>query len=192
MRISLRLSAVFIIGLAAAAATACDDGGAGRAAFGGWSSPAEPTALGSASLTVQPEPLVAEVVPRADCRVLPAFRTSLIVSVRSGRFVFVRGLGFEFLDAFGRRRIPTIVPGSTTAASIPTSVPLPLPSSPPLVIPGTRASFPGVEANRTATFPFTLQFPCDVPSSGTIVVAVQTSDRNGSGELMRARVRVGR
>jgi hypothetical protein len=195
MRIS---SATVAIATCAVVCAACDGGGAGTLGVAG--APTGPSSVESVRLTAEPGTLRAEVVPRADCRTLPPFRTHLTVSLRSGAIVFVRGIGFEFVDASGARRVPDVIPGSSAAASIPRSIPTPLPSSPPvpmptsppLPLPGTPAAFPGaaVEANAEARFPFTLDFPCGVPSSGTLFIAVQTDRGEGAGELLRASVRV--
>jgi len=193
MRIRLcRPAAVFLTALAPAL-VACDGGGSG---FGGFGSTAGPSSVsgnsGSVRLTAEPDTVVPELVPRADCRGLQPFRTRFSISVRTGRIVFINGIGFDFVDAFGNRQVATVIPGSTTAASIPRSTPLPLPSSPPIPLPGTPATFPGVavEADRTTSFPFTLDFACGIPSSGTIFIVVQMGDRGGSRDQLRASVRV--
>lgn len=201
MRIRLCRPAAVLLAALAPGLVACDGGGSG---FGGFGSTAGPSSVsvnsGSMRLTAEPDTVVPELVPRADCRALQPFRASFSISVRTGRSVSISGIGFDFVDRFGDRQVPTVIPGSTIAASIPRSTPLPLPSSPPvpaptsppIPLPGTPATFPGVtvEADRTTSFPFTLDFACGVPSTGTIFIVVQVGDRIGSADLLRARVRV--
>ena len=201
MRNGLFRPSAILLAVLAPALVACDGGGSGRLSGSGEStSPAGPSAVGSVRVTAEPGTVAPRLLERADCTGLPAFRTRLSITVRAGRELFVSGLGFEFLDSLGGRSVPTPIPGSTTAASIPVSVPVPLPSSGPLPtpnsfpvpIPGAPATGPGarVPADSTTTLPFTLHFECGIPSSGTLFIAVQTAGRDGSGDLSRTSVRV--
>ena len=146
----------------------------------------------SAELRSQPEN-VRPIFGRDDsCRVSPPFQTTITVVVTAGQDLTITGVGFEFTDTLGGRTTPTVTPSSSTAASIPTTLPITLPTSQsiPIPQPGELTGL-AVGAGTKVTLPFTLQFHCDVPGSGTVVIVIAVVDRSGQTRFSRTNVRVG-
>jgi hypothetical protein len=182
----ISVPALILIGTFSAA---CD----ARVAFEGHSAGPSPLQTAAAAeLRAQPES-VRPVFGRDDsCRVSPPFHTTITVIVNAGRDITVGGLGFQFTDKFGKRTAPTVRPGSSTAASIPTTLPVPLPSAQPIPIPrpGALAGL-AVDAGGRLTLPFTLHFACGIPGSGTLVIVVATVDHFGVTGSSQVVVRIG-
>jgi hypothetical protein len=118
------------------------------------------------------------------CLTPPLFQAGFTLVFRADQDLFVNGFGFEFLDRFGQRSVPTLVPTSSMGTSF---VPLALPTSSPIPIPGVPPF--GVSAGSSRALPFLLQFGCGVPASGTLVVSVNTASR-GTPDVMRVNVRI--
>jgi hypothetical protein len=185
-RFGISVPALILIGTFSAA---CDGG----IAFEGNSArPSTLQSAASAELRAQPES-VRPIFGRDDsCPVSPPFHTTITVIVNAGRDITVGGLGFEFIDRFGGRTTPTVRPGSSTAAAIPTTLPVPLPSSQPIPIPRPGAlGGLAVDAGSRLTLPFTLHFDCGIPGSGTLVIVVATVDLTGATASSQTIVRIG-
>jgi hypothetical protein len=143
------------------------------------------------SFAVEPVMLRPESIGGQSCARSP-FGTRVIIRIRGGGDVFLRGIRFRFVDRFGVSSLPRVtpIPGSAPltapfptlpvpASPIPTGVaPLPLPTSAPITNPGT-------------TLPFFLAFDCGLAQEGTMFVDVETADRNGRTRTSALQARVG-
>jgi hypothetical protein len=167
--------------------SACD----AKVEFAG-SGPSPLQLAAAAELRAQPDSVRPIFDRDGTCLTSPPFHTTITVIVSTARDMTLQSLGFELSDRFGRRTTPTVTPGSSTAASIPTTLPVQLPSSPaiPIPRPGALAGL-AVDAGSRVTLPFTLEFHCGVPGSGTLVIVVSLVDGLGQTELSRTTVRVG-
>ena len=142
-------------------------------------------------VSVEPSVIAPELLASSSCVVLPSFRTRFGLVVRTDRDVFLRQLRFEFLDRTGRRSLPTAIPTSITGASGRSSMPVSIPTSPAIPIPGTLP-FHGVTVSPPfSTLELLLQFACGVPAEGTLLISVDTADRDGVVDVSQVSVRVG-
>jgi hypothetical protein len=166
-------------------AIACD-----RANVVATTAPTSVTAtLSNSSFAFEPSSLRPELVPDSACVRQSRFGTRIIIVIRNGETVVLRGLRFRFTDRFGITALPrvTSIPGAmpltapistfpTTPIPIPGIAPMPMTS--PIPMPGT-----------TQTFPFFLGFDCGVSPEGMLTVLIDAADRNGvMTEELRARV----
>ena len=145
-----------------------------------------------ARITAEPATLNPRFLASDNCAVAPPFAAEVIVIVRGGEGLVVSGLAFELLDGLGERQTPVVRPGSNTAASVPTTPPLTLPTSPAVPIPRPGSSTVVIPSAGQIELPFSLEFQCGVPASGTLVIVVSTADPSGVGQTSEARVRLGR
>jgi hypothetical protein len=148
-----------------------------------------PDAVGSAEVTASPAVITPEFIAAALCAERPPFRARVTLTVRSDEDVIVRGLGFELLDSLGTRVSPTVIPTSSTAAEIPTTLPITAPTTPPIPIPSSTQGLP-LPSGSTISLPFSLEFACGVPASGTLSIVAQTADRSGATSTTQMSVRV--
>jgi hypothetical protein len=172
------------------AAAACSSGDATE-------SPTAPTALGSPRVTVEAAQVTRESVPFGGCPAGTPFGLRLVVVVSAGQDVFIRGLGFDFLDRQGTTSTSRLIPASTAPfggtslpsppVPLPSSVPVSIPSSSPIPIPGSMPLTAGV----SQTLPFFLRFGCGVPPVGTLVISVDIVDGSGTVGTSRVSVSVG-
>jgi hypothetical protein len=171
------------------AAAACSGGDAPE-------SPTAPSKLDSPRVTVEAAEVTRESVPFVGCPAGTPFGLRLVVVVTAGEDVFIRGLGFDFLDRLGTTSTSRLIPtsaapfGGTSLPSspvpLPSSVPVSIPSSFPIPIPGSMPLSAGV----SQTLPFFLRFGCGVPPVGTLVVSVDTVDGRGTVRTSRVSVNV--
>jgi hypothetical protein len=160
-------------------------------------SPTAPTLPDSPRVTVEAAEVTRESVPFVGCPAGTPFGLRLVVVVSAGQDVFIRGIGFDFLDRLGTTSTSRLIPTSaapfrgtsipSSSVPLPSSVPVPIPSSSPLPIPGSMSLSAGV----SRTLPFFLKFGCGVPPVGTLVVSIDTVDGRGTVGTSRVSVNVG-
>lgn len=168
-----------------------------------------PTALSSSgtighAFSVEPAALHPEFLPAVSCVQRSPFGTRILIVIRGGDDVILRGVRFRFLDRFGINALPRVVPipGSspfTVPAStltafdpIPTPGIAPLPMTPPIPIPGASPiSGVLVPFGTSRSFPFFLTFSCGVASEGTLFVFIDSAGPNGGMQTSEIRARVG-
>ena len=136
-------------------------------------------------VTVEPAVIRPVFLSGPFCFTASPFQAGLTLLFRADGELIVSGIGFEFIDRFGHRSVPTLIPTAGTA-----SIPVPLPTSSPIPIPGT-SSFNGLimAPGSSSALPFLLQFGCGVPASGTLIVSVNTASR-GTPDVTQVRVRI--
>jgi hypothetical protein len=177
--------------LASFAATGCNGTGASDIGVSGLTGP---SGFALASIAADPTTITPVFGSGPACRGHAPFEARLNVGVRARHDVFIRGVGFEFVDRLGRRVRPRAFPVNTIGAQnsilpaipLPTSPPIPLPTSPAIPIPGGPSmSDAFVPAHAFLKLPFGLHFDCGVPTGGTLFVSVTTADRRGSLDVSR-------
>ena len=162
-------------------------------------SPTEPTAVVSATLTAEPSNVTPEFVPLSFCTSRPAFRARVVIVVAAHRDVILRQLRFGFTDRLGDRALPIATASQTTSfPSIPNSMPIPIPGvtsiphSTTIPIPGSPAIdgvlLTGGDSRRV---PLSLEFGCGVRAAGTLNVFADMSDRRGRADSSEVRVTIG-
>jgi hypothetical protein len=146
-------------------------------------------------LSADPWKLAPEFRHDRHCSVHPPFGARLAITVRPVRHVKLHRMRFKFVDHFGRTAVPTLVP-----VGVPSSPPIPIPgasavtipSTSPIPIPGSFSFsgqfFPGGTSHR---FPFFLEFGCGVASVGTLSIDVDSEDQNGNFDNSRVSVEIG-
>jgi len=139
-------------------------------------------------VTVEPAAVRPVFLRSPSCFTASPFQAGFSLVFRADQELSVRGFEFEFLDRLGRRSVPTLIPTSSTGSSF---VPVTLPTSSPVPIPGPSSSFNGfvMTAGTSSTVPFLLQFGCGVAPSGTLVVSVNTASR-GTPDVQQVSVRI--
>jgi hypothetical protein len=173
--------------LASLAIAGCDNGTS--LSTDNLTAPGMATATGSL-VTVEPAAVLPEFLSSPFCFAPSIFQARFSLIIRADREVIVSGFGFEFLDRFGVRSVPTSIPIPISSTGAPL-IPLPLPSSSPIPIPGT-SPFGGLlmSPGSSQTVPFLLQFGCGIPASGTLFVSVNTASRSGVADVKRVTVRI--
>jgi len=164
--------------MASWAASACDSVDNAQVSLTG------PTTTGSvvAFLTVGPAVIAAGSQASTSCRTATPFDATVTVNVRARRDLFIRNVGFEFIDPVNRRVLP--IPFPVTAIPVPTTHPVPFP--------GEATMSSALEpAGETLTAPFRLQFDCGVPAQGTLFVSVDTADTDGTVVVLRTSTHIG-
>ena len=160
-------------------------------------SPVAPLSIDSIQVTAEPDPIIPRLLSTRDCPAArPAFRAGLNLIISAERRRSVRSIVFGFVDRFGSRAVPILLPAPTdgfgpSPGSLPSSVPIPIPSGTVLPIPGTFA-FNGVVLDGSRTLPFLLEFRCGVSPAGTLSVGVETTDDRGTVNMSRLNVKIGR
>ena len=157
--------------------------------------PSEPVAL----LTAEPDSVRPEFSTTTFCRPHP-FGLRFIVVVRPVSDLFLNGVRVVFVDRFGRRSFPTAGAFSTSGALPPNPGPITFPSSSTIPIPTTATSSMPIptagfdplliHGGRSRSLPFFVEFGCGIPSSGTVFVNFETSDRRGRNGNSELRVQV--
>jgi hypothetical protein len=150
------------------------------------------TSTSETRITAEPAILNPTFLASDNCAVAPPFAAEVTVIVRGGEGLVVSGLAFELLDRLGDRQTPVVRPGSNTSASVPTTPPLTLPTTSAVPIPRPGSSTVVIPSAGQIALPFSLEFQCGVPASGTLVIVVSTADPSGAGQTSEARVRLGR
>lgn len=189
--------AVFLV--SALAFTACGDSDG--------PSPTGPSTIQTATMTAEPALLVPQFFPNAFCARFSPFGAQLTIVLRPSRDVSVRLIRFHFVDRFGARHIPGVIPIPTTSSAgafnvgsvtMPTSptipfpgAPAPFPGSVPLPIPGVSGFDPlFVLGGHSRLLPFFLQFDCGIPADGTVFVDFDLRDDRGRASTSQLRVRL--
>ena len=177
-----------VILLAGLISTSCSD-----------SMPTEPTAstkTPTLSLAAEPARVTPEFLPPsgAGCAGARPFRTRFVlILVAMGDFV-LQDLQVGFSDRFGVIAAPAVVtpltaPPTTFGSS---GVPMRVPTSTPIPLPTTGPNSGLVESIRISDrLPVILEFDCHVQPLGTIVVTAGTRDRRGQRGDHRLTIEVG-
>jgi hypothetical protein len=175
-----KYAAGFVL-LASLGMAGCDNDGGSTGHLTG------PGTVTSALVMVEPAAVLPTFVASPFCFTATPFQAGFTLLFRADQDLFINGFGFEFLDGFGVRSVPTLISTSSTFAPL---VPVPLPSSSPVPIPGV-SSFNGLIVSRgsSRTLPMLLQFGCGVPALGTLFVNVNTT-RGGAVGVTRLSVRI--
>ena len=180
----------------ALAVTACSDDNGGA-------SPTAPDPVASAKITAEPSIVSPEFIAGPFCRGFRPFGARLVFVVRPTSDLFLRSLRVHFVDRFGVRTAPTVIPLQTitsAAPSIPTGTTIPIPTSSPVPIPGSSpVPTPGVAefdpllifGGSARTLPFFLRFGCGIPADGTVFFDFDLSDRHGRRSTSHVRARIG-
>ena len=167
--------------------------------------PAEPRTR--AKITAEPRAIVPEFHSGVPCpQRFGPFDGRLALVFDSPNDFVLRGLRFEFVDAFGGRAAPRVSSAAAAAPSlesrgstpvpIPTSPTIPFPSSPSIPFPTasdpTRIAGPfdpvPVPAGARA-LPLVLQFGCGVPATGILFIDVEI-ETGGAFDARRLEVPV--
>ena len=173
--------------MASCAASACDTDDTAAASLTGPSTDGRFVAL----LTVGPAVLAAESGVSTSCRTAAPFDVLVNVNVRARQDLFIRRVGFEFVDPSNRRVLPIPFPVTTQVSSV--LPPVPVPTTHPVPFPGEASmSNALVPAGGTLTAPFRLQFDCGVPARGTLFVSIDTADADGTVVVVRTSAHIGR
>ena len=173
--------------MASGAASACDSSDIADASLTG------PTTSGRfvAILTVGPAILAAGSRGFTSCRTGAPFDVMVNVNVRARQDLFIRRVGFEFVDPSNHRVLPIPFPVTTEVKSS-VLLPVPVPTTHPIPFPGEASmSNALVPAGGTLIAPFRLQFDCGVPPHGTLFASVDTSDADGSVLVVRTSAQIG-
>jgi hypothetical protein len=166
-------------------------------------SPTTPTEVrGSMGISAEPEVVTPEFLPSPFCARFRPFGARILIVVRPGRDLVLRGVRFHFIDRFGVRAVPTAIPLVTTTSGpsgtpgstipVPGSATIPIPGSSTIPIPGSPSSFDPlmILGGSQQTLPFFLQFDCGVPADGTVFVNVDTTNGSGSPQTSQLRVEI--
>jgi hypothetical protein len=183
--------------VSALAVTACGDDS---------TSPTAPGQIQAATFTAEPDTIAPEFFPSGFCHRFTPFGARFTVVARPSHDVFIRDMRFHFLDRFGRRSVPTVIPLQTISAAVPPmSGPITIPTSPTIPFPGATTPFPASPAipipgvsgfdlliigGSSRTLPFFLQFGCGIPADGTVFVDFDLSDRRGRSTTSQLHVRL--
>ena len=173
--------------MASGAAGACDTDDIADASLTGPSTNGRFVAI----LTVGPTILAAESSGFTSCRAGTPFDVMVNINVRTRQDLFIRSVGFEFVDPSNRRVLPIPFPVTTEVKSS-VLLPVPVPTTHPIPFPGEASmSNALVPAGGTLTAPFRLQFDCGVPARGTLFASVNTADADGTVVVVRTSAHIG-
>ena len=158
--------------------------------------PTEPTASTKAqplSLAAEPARVTPEFLPPdgIGCAGARPFRTRFVLILGGMDGFVLQDLRVGFSDPFGAISVPAVV-GATRLGSITGSLPPnPLPTSTPIPFPttGPNSGLPGVGSPQRV--PVILEFGCLVRPQGTIVVTAGTLDHRGRRGDRRLMIEVG-
>ena len=181
--------------VSALAVTACGQNDA--------ASPTTPTRIDKAVIAIEPATVAPTFFPTPLCPRFSPFGARFTLVVRAGEDLVLRVVQFEFVDSFGGRAVPSVIPQSS-AASVPAASPVPLPGTSPVPIPtpstlpsSSAVPIPGasfdpllIPGGTSREVPFLLSFGCGVPADGTVIVTLEMLDRRGTPETTEVRVRV--
>jgi hypothetical protein len=130
------------------------------------------------SITAEPRSVQPEFLTSPACVGRRPFgaRVTVIVEGRDG--LILRDLRFAFVDRFGTRTLPEVIPIPTASSSIPSSSPI---------------SIPGVAALPSASpvlgpLPFFVRFGCDVIPEGTLIITAEAVGRAMEATEMRVQI----
>jgi hypothetical protein len=187
-RISIRVAT--LAGAVVLFTSACDG------MNGNPTTPAATNTSGLALLAVQPATLKPQFVggPFVDpfCVATPPFLAFISLTFGSNIDVFLDRVRFDFVDRSGRKAIPTATAIPGFQSSLPSSTPVPFPSSLTFPTPGL-VSFGGIliGPDRRRTDSFSLRFDCGVPGFGTLFVVVESTTRFGAPGITQTSVPIG-
>ena len=173
--------------MASGATSACDTDNIADASLTG------PSTTGSfvAILIVGPAILAAGSRGFTSCRAGTPFDVMVNVHVRSRQDLFIRSVGFEFVDPSNHRVLPIPFPVTTEVKSS-VLLPVPVPTTHPIPFPGEASmSNALVPAGGALTAPFRLQFDCGVPARGTLFASVDTAGADGTVLVVRTSAQIG-
>lgn len=139
--------------------------------------PAATNALQNA-VTAEPALVKPEFLPSAGCFTAPVFFVHIWIRLHGTTGLFVRGLRFHYIDDFGTRVLPEVMPipsVGSTPSSMPTASPVPVPG-----IAALPSPFP-----PAGTVPFFVRFGCGVFPKGTLFI---NADHQGGVSSMRIRI----
>ena len=153
-----------------------------------------PTVINSLLVSAEPSTVTPEVLVTPLCSTGSPFGLRIVITIDGGRAVILRALRFTFFDRFGGTAVPVAV--SPLSPAVPSSSPIPnpasvtFPSSSPIPIPDSATGGVLIPAGVRRTFPFFLEFGCDVRSAGTLVATIETDDDRS--ETTEVRIQVGK
>ena len=150
-----------------------------------------PSRFESRLVSVEPAAIAPEFISSSSCRTLPAFRTRFNLFVHAERELFLHRLGFAFQDRFGGRTVPTPVLTSITGGTMGRAVPLSPPTSPSVPIPGSLPFNGAIVSPPFSTVGLLLNFDCGIRADGTLLIDVETADRDGGTSVSQVAVSVG-
>ena len=172
--------------MASCAASACDTDDPADASLTG------PSTSGRLVTTVTALPaVIGAVSPTSfNCKAASPTDVRVNVNVRATQPLFIRGITFELVDPSNQRVLPIPFPvtnevnSSVSSVSVPTTHPIPFPGE-------ATMSNAIVPAGGFFTAPFRLQFDCGVTARGTLFVAVEAADADGTVQVSRVSVQIG-
>ena len=173
--------------MASCAASACDTGDIADTNLTG------PSETGSvvASLTVGPAILPTGSRGFTSCRTGTPFDVLVNVNVRARQDLFIRNVGFEFVDPSNHLVLPIPFP-VTRDVNNSILLPIPIPTTHPIPFPGEASmSNTHVRAGGTFTAPFRLEFDCGVATRGTLFASVDTAEADGTVLVVRTSAKIG-
>jgi hypothetical protein len=150
--------------------------------------PTGPSSVQSRSVSVEPRRLAPDFVSQSRCVSLPPFRTRFNLFVNADRDFFLRRIGFEFRDRSGRRALPIALLTFITGGTVGRSIPVPIPTSPAIPIPGVLPFNGAPMSAPLSTLGLTLNFDCGVRADGTLFLEVETADLDGVADVLRVDV----
>jgi hypothetical protein len=139
-------------------------------------------------VSVQPATVRPEFFSDQNCR---GFRTRFNLFVHADRDLVLREVRFHFDGRSGGRAHPVPIPTTMTGPTIPNTMPLALPSSAPIPIPGTLPFHGVIASSGVSGLGIVLNFDCGVPAQGTLSISVETADRDGAPNVSQVSVPVG-
>ena len=156
--------------------------------------------LRGAAFTAEPDTILPQFFPSPFCHPHSPFGAQFVIIVQPGDDVFLHGMRVHFLDGFGRKAFPSVVPFHGTSPALPFNTgPITIPTSPTIPTPvATTIPIPGasgfdpllIHRGRSHRLPFFLQFGCGIPADGTVFVDFDLSDRRGRSSRSEVRVRI--
>jgi hypothetical protein len=134
----------------------------------------EPTSAAQRSLTVEPASARPEFVQSDGCFTRPGFAIRIWLGLQGG--FAIHGVRFHFIDRFGTRSLPTVIPFPSPSAtpSIPSASPVPVPGI---------AALPPLPTGGTS--PFIVNFGCGVVPDGTLFIY---ADHDSGTAALRVRI----
>lgn len=190
---------LFVLLVATTACSGTDAGVTGPA-------PVLETSSVQSSLGVEPLSVRPEFLHGGSCVGRRPFGARVGVVVGGRQDVILRGLRFSFLDRFGARSVPQVMPIPSLSTPIPVPQPSSLTSASPVPVPGI-AALPGMSpiprpnappvngvifaAGTSQVLPFFVWFGCGVFPDGSLIIHADAGDRSGRFTTSELRVRIG-
>jgi hypothetical protein len=150
-------------------ATGCsdDDTRVGRSPAG----PSAPQLAGIPSFSIQPSPVSPQIIGTPLCPELPPFLATINLRIQADGFssLLLTEVGLRFVDSSGLAAPQITLPAPVLSRQFGTLL---------------------VDARSGRTFPFDFRFGCGTGRFGTIVVDVETKDKDGRGRSDKIRLSV--